>query len=185
MQEVLDLCVRAGFDQGVWMAQLGLADAALLSNDASAAIHICRQAMHTLHQLDIECAWAQAAAELGAAQLMARQVDAAAQSLRQAQPILEVGEGEGLILSHVAVLCVQSGRAAEGARLLGCADAWYAANQSRANSTLAKLVDSASAELDALLGNAEFKRVRALGAAMVGDEPYKLARSAIGAAARS
>ncbi len=180
MQDVLELSSRAGFDHGVWLAQLGLADAALLASDVPAAIHICRDAMHTLHKLDIECAWAQAAAELGAAQLMARQADAATLSLRQAQPILEAGEGEGLILGHVAVLCVQSGRPADAARLLGASDAWYEANQSRPNSTVTKLESLASTELDALLGSAEFARLRALGAAMPGDEPYRLARSVIG-----
>jgi len=180
MQDVLELTLRAGFDQGVWMAQLGLAEAAMLANEIPRAIDICRQAMGTLHDLNIECAWAQAAAELGAAQLMARQADEATQSLRKAQPILQVGEGEGLILSHVAVLCALRGRPADAARLLGCSDAWYSANQSRPNSAVAKLEQMASTELDAVLGGAEFARLRAQGAAMVGDEPYRLARAAIG-----
>jgi predicted ATPase len=181
MQDVLELSSRAGFDHGVWLAQLGLADAALLANDVPLAIDICRQAMDTLHRLDIACAWAQAAAELGAAQLMARQVEDATQSLRKAQPILEVGEGEGLILSHVAVLCVLIGRPTDAARLLGCSDAWYAANQSRPNSTVAKLNHIASAEIAAVLGSTEFTRLRAVGAAMNGDAAYALARAVIGA----
>ncbi len=182
MQDVLQISSRAGFDNGVWLAQLGLADAAMLVNDVPQAIHICRQAMDTLDHLNIECAWAQAAAELGAAQLMARRVDDARESLRKAQPILEAGEGEGLILSHVAVLCALTARPDDAARLLGCSDAWYAANQSRPNSTVAKLENIASAELNASLGAAEFTRLRALGAAMLGDQPYRLARSVIGVA---
>lgn len=138
--------------------------------------------MNSLHRLGMTSAWGMTAAYLCSAHALTGQLQEARESACKARPVLSSLGLEGLLLVHIALLCGRSGRSAEAARLLGCSQAWYAANHNSPDSTMLRLFGIIEADVEAALGSAELEHQRAAGAAMSAGETAALVRSLIGAA---
>jgi hypothetical protein len=136
--------------------------------------------MASLHRLGMSSAWGMTAAYLCSALALCGQLQEARANASRAQPLLRSLELEGLLFVHLAVLCARAGHLPEAARLVGCAQAWYAANHNAPDSTIERLFGLAQADVEAGLGGTEFERLRREGAAMPAAQAAALLQAAIG-----
>ena len=175
----LALAQEAGDARRVARTRLNLADQALLAGDVDYAIETGRQVVAELCELDQPAALGWALSNLCAAYLVARDSASAIDAARRALPLMwDNGWGVDL-LNHVALIATQQGRHRIAARLLGYADAEYAANGDRALVNEARLAEVAKANTVEVLGVAEVEQNRALGAHMSQDKAWVLAQSVL------
>jgi hypothetical protein len=182
VREILALAEQGGLENSVAMMQAEMVDLALLEGDAPRAIEMGHKAMNSLHELGMTSAWGMTAAYLCSAQALSGQLQEARASACKAQPVLRSLGLEGLLFVHVALLCTRAGRPCEAAGLMGCSQAWFAANHNSPDSTMLRLYGIVQTEVEAALGHAEFERQRTDGEAMTVGEAAALLRAMIGAA---
>jgi hypothetical protein len=104
---------------------------------------------------------------LCAAQLLAGDDAGARASAAQALPLLRPNLYANVLFNHLALLAARAGQAERGARLLGHADRWYAANRSpRRQRVEARTLALALPALQAALGEARCEALRAEGATL-------------------
>jgi hypothetical protein len=182
VRQLLALAEQGGFENYAALMQVELADLALMEGDAPRAVEAGKSALERLHRLGITTGgWGYAATCLCSAQVMAGELSDALETARAAVPLLRAVDLIGILYFPLALWCSRAGRPAEAARLIGCCDAWYAAQRSRLEGAAVRLYGVVNAELEAALGGAEVERLRKAGAAMAGDEAHQLLFSVLGA----
>jgi hypothetical protein len=182
VRQLLALAEQGGFENYAALMQVELADLALMEGDAPRAVEAGKKALERLHRLGITTGgWGYAATCLCSAQVMAGELSDALDTARAAVRLLRAVDLIGILYFPLTLWCSRAGRPAEAARLIGCCDAWYAAQRSRPEGAAVRLHGVVTVELEAALGSAEVERLRAEGAALTAEEAAALQRALIGA----
>jgi hypothetical protein len=182
VREILALAEQGGLENSVAMMQAESVDLALLEGDAERAVEMGHKAMASLHRLGMTNMWGMTATYVCSALALCGQLQEARANAGKALPLLRSLDVEGLLFVHLAVYCARADRLPEAARLVGCAQAWYAANHNAPDSTIEWLFGLAQADVEASLGGAEFERLRSQGAAMPAAQAAALLQAVIGKA---
>jgi hypothetical protein len=144
-----------------------LADEATAHGDPGEAIELCQAAIAAQQTLLRPAALGMAWSNLCAAQLLAGKNAAARSSAARALPLLRPQLYANVLFNHLALLAARGVQAELGARLLGHADRWYAANQTPMRQAIeAKTLALALPALAAALGAERVAALRAEGAAL-------------------
>src|SRR5262249_29215912 len=149
LQTMLKLAEAAGAERSAATARIGLADAALLAGDVEGAIVMGRAAVAASRTLNLPAALGTGLSNLCAALLLAGRLEDAAEIAAQALAVLRQCDMGRFVFTHLALIAACADRSAMAAQLLGCADAWYAANQNTREPNEARLEALAVARLDA------------------------------------
>jgi predicted ATPase/DNA-binding winged helix-turn-helix (wHTH) protein len=182
VREIVALAEQGGLENSAATMQAEMVDLALLEGDAQRAVEMGHKAMTSLHRLGMTSAWGMTAAYLCSALALCGQLQEARENASKAQPVLRSLDLEGLLFVHLAVFCARARRLPEAARLVGCAQAWYAANHNAPDSTVLRLFGLVQADVEAALGSADFERLRGEGAALPAGEAAALLQTVIGIA---
>jgi len=175
----LELAQAAGDALGTLRHRLNLANVLLLAGDAAASIALGAALVADLDRTDAPALLAMALGNLCAAQLRTGDLAGAQVSAaRSLSPSWLHGQA-GFLLDHVVLVAARLGQCRDAARLLGFADAWYAAQRHEREANELQSVREATEIAVAALGNDEFARELAVGATM--DEAQALAREVLGA----
>jgi len=150
-----------------------------MAGDVLAAIALGQSAVAEIRPLDLPVRLAWALANLCAAHLMAGELAPACVAAVEAWPLMWQNESGADLLNHVALIAARMEKAAVAAKLLGFADAAYAANQDRPQPNEARLAALAAEAIDAALGPGEAAGLRARGAKLSADEAESLAREVL------
>ena len=174
---VLALAQQAGSVNGAAWARLDLADHALMAGEVADAIALGQAAVTELRALSLPARLAWALANLCAAHLTADELAPAHAAAVEAWPLMWQNDWGTEMLNHVALMAACTGRLVVAGKLLGFADAAYAANQDCAQSNEARLAALAASKMDAALGPGEQGALRAQGAKLSAVEAEVLGRN--------
>lgn len=158
----LVLAELAGADIAVARARYGLADAASTAGDFEEAVRLGRAAVAEQRTLVRGSVLHEALTNLCGALLMLGEIESAGAAALEAWPSARNAQ-TGWLLDHVALLATQIGRCAEGARILGRADAWYEASQTSRLTNEARSAQTARTAIDKALEAADRARQFAIG----------------------
>ena len=162
----LAFAVEAGADRAAAWARLKLADAALMAGDRDEAIALGMEAVTELDALDQPSNLGLALSNLCAAYLLADRLSEARSAAVRAFPLMWQNEWGYLVLDQMALLAARSGHCEASARILGFADAWYAANKEPRQPNEAAMSRLAADLIDSVLGADQHARLRAEGTGM-------------------
>ncbi|MEY4750538.1 MAG: hypothetical protein RIQ60_2752 [Pseudomonadota bacterium] len=144
-----------------------LADEATAHGEPAAAIELCQSAIAAQQPLLRPATLGMAWSNLCAAQLLAGDVTGARGSAARALPLLRPQHYANVLFNHLALLAARDGQAELGARLLGHADRWYAANQTPARQAIeARVMALTLPSLTEALGPTRLAGLRAEGASL-------------------
>jgi hypothetical protein len=134
-----------------------------MAGDCADAIALGERAVAELRQLDQPSNLGLALSNLCAALLLCGQPERARASAAEAWPLMSRSGWSYLLVDSLALLAAGQGRPVDAARLLGVADAWYAAHQEERQPNEAALERRSASALDAALGPAVHAAERAGG----------------------
>ncbi|MEO6743426.1 MAG: winged helix-turn-helix domain-containing protein [Caldimonas sp.] len=166
---------RAGADRAAAWSRLKLADAALMAGDIREAIELGRAAVDELRALDQPSNMGLALSNLCAALLLVGELAGARDAAAEALPLLWRNGWHYLLLDSLAYLAALDGLGEQGARLLGFADAWYAAHGDERQPNEATLERRAADTIASALGDEGCAQARAAGRALGDAEAQALA----------
>jgi predicted ATPase/DNA-binding winged helix-turn-helix (wHTH) protein len=181
-QAVLAFAQRAGAMSAVVWARLNLADYALRAGDVGEAIASYEAALAEVQALKWPNMVGHCLSRLCAGWLIAGELVPARAAAVRALPLMPLMRECGwlaCLLNHVALLAARLRRPATAARLLGFAEATYAARRTVPLPIEAHVVILATAAVDAALGSSEHALLRAQGANLSASEAEALAREAL------
>lgn len=162
----LALAERAGAERAAAWARLKLADAALMAGEHAEAIALGEHAADELRALDQPSNLGLALTNLCEALLLDGRPGRARAAAREALPLMWHSGWSYLLLDSVAALALERARPADAARVLGQADAWYAAHADQRQPNEARIEQRTRQALDAALGAAQRLALGAEGAAL-------------------
>ncbi len=99
---------------------------------------------------------------------------------RRAFPLMWQNDWGFLLLDQLALIASHAGRHETAARLLGFTDAWLRANHDQRQPNEARLVETATALIDATLGVGEAARLRSRGETMTRTNAEALVHAMLG-----
>lgn len=173
---VLALAQQAGSVNRAAWARLNLADHALMAGNVIDAIALGQVAVAELRTLNLPTRLAWALANLCAAHLMVDELAPARAAAVEAWPLMWQNESGTDLLNHVALMAARTGRHVVAGKILGFAEAAYAANQDVAQPNESRLAALAAEAIDVALGPGEQGVLRAQGAKLSVVEAEALAR---------
>jgi predicted ATPase/DNA-binding winged helix-turn-helix (wHTH) protein len=180
MLQAKALFEQAGAPRLAALATDFLASAALMAGEVERAIdlaHECVAAVQALHQ---PAYLGTALCTLCDALMMAGDLPGARAAARRAWPLLERNGLLRLLLDELALLAALGGEAADGARLLGQADAQHRGADAARSRDEQRIADRAAALIDSALGPEAAACLREEGSRWTEPQALAVARSVLG-----
>jgi predicted ATPase/DNA-binding winged helix-turn-helix (wHTH) protein len=176
---------RGGLERAEALAELGLADAALIAGEDGLALEQAARAVDALRKFDMTAGLGTALANLCCAQLLNHRDGDARRTAAQAWPLLEQQEHLGLMFVHLSLLAARAQEYEIAAQLRGCADAWYERAGTRTEPSEMRILALADELIGGVLSAEQTHSLRAAGARLTPHQSFALAQKVMTADARA
>ena len=174
----LALAELAGAGLAAAFARFCLADAASTAGDFEEAVTLGRAVVAEQRTLVRQSVLDHALTNLCGALLMQGDIESAGAAALEAWPTVR-GASIGWLLDHIALLATRIGRYAEAARILGRAEAWYAASRINRLPNEARSAQLARVAIEMTLEASEAERLFAAGEQLTDGQIDALVRSVL------
>jgi hypothetical protein len=120
-----------------------------------------------------------ALSQLCAASLMANDMQRARDAAGRALPLVWQRGTFGIFFNHLAWLAARTGLIEQAAKILGCADTWYASNEGKREPNEIRSAEKAGELIDCSVGYDRHKQLRMEASRLSSDRAYELAQSTL------